>query len=77
MHDTSAVRDVEMSEIVQMVVRVQYQRMSVVGPQVDQNVLQQYALQQQFLLVLLVRAEVVLLEKRTLRRERQRLAVYV
>lgn len=76
-HYTGAVVNVEMSEIVQMVVRVQYQRMGVVRPQVDENILQHYALQQQFLLVLLVRAEVVLLEERALGRERQRLVVYV
>ena len=51
--------------------------MSVVGPQVDQYVLQQYALEQQFLFVLFVRAKVVLLQVGPLRRERQRLAVDV
>jgi len=59
-HDVGAVRDVEVHEIVQVIVRVKYQRVGVISPQIDQNVLQQHALQQQPLLVV-VRPEVVLL----------------
>lgn len=53
---------VQMNEVVEMIVSVQDKRVRVVRPKINKDVLNEHALQQQFLLVL-AGAEIILLQK--------------